>query len=298
MAGAGTVAGRANGEVGEAVVIDVAEGRERCAAASTRGRAIEACAVGAIERCQTERPVDDEMGTGFDLQAHVTLSESDEAGSAGPRAPAAVDINAVVAAGDVNGDGYDDLLLGANAADPNGDASGAAYLLFGAERDGITAWALGDVDGSNGLRFDGLASGDGAGIAVSAAGDVNGDGYGDVLIGASLVDSNGTDSGSSYLVYGRDFTGSVAQEGSSANDTLSGTSGADHLVGGRGNDTLDGGAGIDALQGGAGDDTLTYDSVDRRIDGGSGDDTLRVMTGGASFDGSSAQAADFKGVVA
>ena len=108
----------------------------------------------------------------------------------------------------------------------------------------------------------------------------------DLLLSASSADSTGADSGSTYLIYGRDFTGTVAQEGAIGNDTLTGTSAAENIVGGRGNDTLDGAAGIDALQGGAGDDTLYYDSIDRRIDGGNGEDSLRVTNGGASFDGS------------
>jgi hypothetical protein len=187
------------------------------------------------------------------------------------------------AAGDVNGDGFDDMLVGALGA--NG-GFGSAYLLFGADNGSATAFALSDIDGANGLRFDGLANSDSLGSDVSAAGDINGDGYADLLVSAAGADNNGANSGSTYVIHGRDFNGVVSAEGASGNDTLAGGDDADNLVGGRGNDIITGGDGIDALQGGAGDDTLTFDSIDRRIDGGSGSDTLRIVNGGASFDGS------------
>jgi hypothetical protein len=187
------------------------------------------------------------------------------------------------AAGDVNGDGFDDMLVGALGA--NG-GFGSAYLLFGADNGSATAFALSDIDGANGLRFDGLANSDSLGSDVSAAGDINGDGYADLLVSAAGADNNGANSGSTYVIHGRDFNGVVSAEGASGNDTLAGGDDADNLVGGRGNDVIVGGDGIDALQGGAGDDTLTFDSIDRRIDGDSGSDTLRIVNGGASFDGS------------
>ncbi len=192
----------------------------------------------------------------------------------------------VSGAGDVNGDGFDDLLIGAPSADPHGAGSGAAYLLLGTDNGLSTTVALSAIDGHNGLHFDGLAALDGTAGSVSAAGDVNGDGYADILLAASAADLAGDNAGATYLIYGRDFTGTVAQEGASDNDTLTGSAAVEHLIGGRGNDIIDGGAGSDTLLGGAGDDTLYYDNVDRRIDGGSGADTLRVTTGGASFDGS------------
>jgi hypothetical protein len=62
---------------------------------------------------------------------------------------------------------------------------------------------LSTLDGSNGFKLSGVAAGDNAGYSVSDAGDVNGDGVGDIIIGAVGADPNGSDSGASYVVFGR-----------------------------------------------------------------------------------------------
>ncbi len=116
---------------------------------------------------------------------------------------------AVSAAGDINGDGIDDLIIGAVFADPNGSNSGASYVVFGRSIGFDAALDLSSLDGSNGFRLDGVAAEDRSGIAVSAAGDINGDGIDDLIVGAYGADSSGSDSGSSYLVFGRS-TGAFA----------------------------------------------------------------------------------------
>ena len=89
---------------------------------------------------------------------------------------------AVASAGDVNADGVPDLLVGAPGADPQGRAdAGSVYVVFGpAER---LPRSLGSLD-ARGFRIDGGAPGHRLGAAVSAAGDVDGDGFADVLVGA------------------------------------------------------------------------------------------------------------------
>ena len=96
------------------------------------------------------------------------------------------------AAGDVNGDGFGDLLIGADGADPNGSASGASYVVFGQAGGFDANLNLSTLNGSNGFKINGEAAGDGSGISVSAAGDVNGDGVGDLIIGARDADPNGS----------------------------------------------------------------------------------------------------------
>ena len=64
---------------------------------------------------------------------------------------------------------------------------------------------LADLDGSNGFRLDGVAAGDSSGSSVSSAGDINGDGIDDLIIGARGADPNGTYSGSSYVVFGSQY---------------------------------------------------------------------------------------------
>jgi hypothetical protein len=122
----------------------------------------------------------------------------------------------VSGAGDVNGDGIDDLIVGARGADP-GDRhdAGESYVVFG--RDTARAGSFpavyplasllpgGGGDGSAGFVLSGIDAGDFSGISVSAAGDVDGDGIGDLIVGASGGDPGGTNaSGESYVVFGRD----------------------------------------------------------------------------------------------
>lgn len=106
----------------------------------------------------------------------------------------------VSGAGDVNGDGYDDVIVAAGSANAG---TGATYIVFGGDN-------LPDIVdilnmGSAGVTLLGVDAGDGSGTFVGRAGDVNSDGYGDILIGANS--GEGRDNiqdnvGETYLIYG------------------------------------------------------------------------------------------------
>ncbi|MBS0350178.1 MAG: FG-GAP repeat protein [Proteobacteria bacterium] len=108
----------------------------------------------------------------------------------------------VSAAGDVNGDGYADLLVGASCYPfaSNHCGSGRSYVVFGGEEVGSQGLiSLSSLNGTNGFKLDGEAQADASGYSVSSAGDFNGDGYADVLIGALRCSST---PGCSYMVFG------------------------------------------------------------------------------------------------
>jgi hypothetical protein len=92
--------------------------------------------------------------------------------------------------GDVDGDGFADFIVGAQLDDNNGDASGSARVFSG-------------VDGSVLHTFSGDRFGDFLGYSVSGAGDVNGDGFDDLIAGAFGDDDNGNFSGSARVYCGQ-----------------------------------------------------------------------------------------------
>ena len=109
----------------------------------------------------------------------------------------------VAIVGDVNGDGYDDLLTGAPGNDEITNYAGMIFLNLG----GPHGWQL-SIDSYPFLsdrNFDGETNGDRAGFSVAEAGDVNGDGFDDMLIGAPYW--QGQD-GRVYLLLGHSNIGS------------------------------------------------------------------------------------------
>ena len=131
----------------------------------------------------------------------------------------------VSGAGDVNGDGIDDIIIGARFADPNDEASaGESYIVFGSNSGFNSSLSLSSLDGSNGFILNGIDAGDFLGSSVSDAGDINGDGIDDIIIGADGSDPNGnTDSGESYVIFGSN-TGFAPMVGESIADRF-GTAG-------------------------------------------------------------------------
>jgi len=224
----------------------------------------------------------------------------------------------VASAGDVNGDGFSDLIIGAPAADKNADGSGVCYVLFGKASGFGAKVDLSSLDGTDGFRIDGVATTYGnAGHSVASAGDINGDGFSDLLIGAPGVTADGEGSGASYIIYGMAPDEAVTRHGTIASQTLAGgafddilsgaggddrlygNGGNDRLNGGDGNDTLLGGAGNDLLNGADGQDTADYEFASggvtvnlslngaQDIGGGQGFDTIRMvenLAGSASDD--------------
>ncbi len=163
----------------------------------------------------------------------------------------------VSAAGDINGDGYNDLLIGAYEY-PSGSGKGRSYVVFGGPGVGGSGnILLSSLNGANGFKLDGENNNDQSGLSVSAAGDINGDGYTDLLIGAYGYPSN-TDKGRSYVVFGGPGVGG------SGNILLSSLNGANGFKLDGENNNDDSGAPVSA----AGD--INGDSVDDVLIGAHG----------------------------
>lgn len=128
-------------------------------------------------------------------------------------------MGSVAKAGDVNGDGIDDFLLGSYTSTPWGSSvavPGAAYVVFGGNTGNIDLLNL----GTKGFKIFGpQRQRDRLGVSVSAAGDINGDGLADLLIGADGVTNaaTGNRSGGAAVVLGSASTDTVYTDPLAAN---------------------------------------------------------------------------------
>jgi hypothetical protein len=125
--------------------------------------------------------------------------------------------NAIADAGDTNGDGVHDIISGAIGASGNG-GPGRAYLYSGRSGRLLHTW-------------EGTGLNDQLGAAVSTAGDVNHDGFDDVLVGANGVDGVGVDSGAAYVFSGRTYKLLRTLDGGAAGDNFG--TGTDWVARGR-----------------------------------------------------------------
>ncbi len=133
--------------------------------------------------------------------------------------------NSVAGVGDVNGDGIDDMLVGARENDEGGSNAGQTYLIFGRS----SGWKMDLNLSSSNASFIGEANGDYSGISVAGAGDVNGDGIDDMLVGAFFNDEGGSSAGQTYLILGKSLGWAMDVNLSKANASIIGEVAGDKL---------------------------------------------------------------------
>ena len=165
----------------------------------------------------------------------------------------------VSGAGDVNNDGFDDLIVGATGDDNNGSNSGSARVFSG-----VNGSVLYTVNGDN--------AGDAFGHSVSVAGDIDGDGALDSLVvGAPFDDNNGNGSGSVRFIDAGSGTLGATLNGESAGDQF-GWSVSD--LGDVNGDGFD-----DVIVGAPQDDNTSLNSGSARVISGMSMDTLYTLNG-------------------
>lgn len=167
-------------------------------------------------------------------------------------------VASVSGVGDFNGDGYDDVLIG-------GGIEPAAAVVFG-RKNGFVNLVASQLNGSNGFVISQQQTTDAVGDRVSGGGDLNRDGFDDLIVGAPFYDEGGTDSGGAFVIYGRRADEAVIRDGNDRDQTINGGRGADVVRGFGGEDQLYGWESDDKIFGGDGRDFLN---------GGDGFDYLR-----------------------
>lgn len=123
----------------------------------------------------------------------------------------------VASAGDVNGDGYDDVIIGADGYDNGQTDEGRAFVYLGSAS-GLSATSSWTAESDQSLAH--------FGYSVAPAGDVNGDGYDDVIIGAWGYDNGEDDEGRAYLYLGSSTGLSVTPSWTVESDQVSALLGA------------------------------------------------------------------------
>ncbi|QAU32824.1 VCBS domain-containing protein [Janthinobacterium sp. 17J80-10] len=204
----------------------------------------------------------------------------------------------VVEFGDLNKDGYNDLLLTSGGWYPDNDGtpqdrnasndgdidSGAAFVVYGQARSNWTSSVNITQLGTDGLEITGGLPQEQFGFSA-ATGDFNSDGTIDIVFGMPVNHRDGYASGEAFVLNGGNFTDSLMNVGTTGANTILGDYNANRIAGQQGNDLIYGLGGADILRGGAGDDTIGISDLDFvLVDGGTGADTLKFVGHGMHLD--------------